>query len=55
MEKKRTAPTCHCGAAATWMRKTQFAGDHYFCTQDAKKEPDFRKEKRDDTFFWAKM
>jgi hypothetical protein len=30
-----------CGAKATWMRSTQFAGDHPYCEEHAKLEKDF--------------
>jgi endogenous inhibitor of DNA gyrase (YacG/DUF329 family) len=30
-----------CGKPADWIRSTQFAGDHPFCEQHAKKEDDF--------------
>jgi len=26
-----------CGEDTTWIRRTQFAGDHFFCTKCAKK------------------
>ena len=32
---------CECDQPATWMRSTQFAGDHPYCTEHAKQEPDF--------------
>ena len=33
-----------CGKQATWVRHTQFAGTHPFCTECAKKEDDFGEE-----------
>lgn len=41
---------CICGEPATWVRSTQFAGDHPYCTIHAKKEDDFGEE--DDSTFW---
>lgn len=40
-----------CGAAATWMRCTQFAGEHYYCEIHAKAEKDFGKG--DDSCYWT--
>jgi len=37
---------------ATYVRYTQFSGDHYFCTKCAKKETDFNKDSS--SFFWEK-
>jgi hypothetical protein len=39
-----------CGKQATWIRHTQFAGDHPFCTECAEKEKDFGKD--DDCTIW---
>ncbi|MFA6407352.1 MAG: hypothetical protein WCV80_01445 [Candidatus Paceibacterota bacterium] len=39
-----------CDENATWIRHTQFAGNHPFCAGCAKKEKDFRK--RNSTVFW---
>ena len=33
-----------CGKQATWIRHTQFAGTHPFCTECAKKEKDFGED-----------
>ena len=42
---------CFCGKPAVYVRKTQFAGDHYFCEECAKKENGFMKN--DDSYqFW---
>lgn len=30
-----------CDKPAQWMRSTQFAGDHPFCTEHAQEEKDF--------------
>jgi hypothetical protein len=32
---------CECDQPATWVRSTQFAGDHPYCEHHAKLEPDF--------------
>ena len=42
---------CECNKPATWMRRTQFAGDHPFCEECAIKEKDFREEDNS-YFFW---
>ena len=42
-----------CGKPATWIRNTQFAGKHPFCTQDAEKESDFGKS--DSSYFYWKQ
>jgi hypothetical protein len=39
-----------CGEKATWVRSTQFAGDHPFCDLHAKDESDFGKD--DSYVFW---
>lgn len=60
--KKLAAPTpavgriCFCSKRATWVRMTQFAGNHYFCTAHAKKESDFRggKGSDNDSYFWKR-
>lgn len=44
---------CECGKKATWIRHTQFAGDHPFCTEHAKKEKDFKKN--NSYLFWEKL
>lgn len=45
---------CECGEPATWVRHTQFAGDHYFCTTHAKEEEDFGKL-NSSYFFWEEI
>ena len=40
-----------CGKPATWLRVTQFAGVHHYCTECAQKEEDFGKSD-DSYFFW---
>ena len=40
-----------CAAQATWVRRTQFAGNHHFCDTHAKAEADFGKEDPS-SFFW---
>jgi len=42
MEKKLICQKCD--KRATWVRLTQFMGDHPFCTDHAKKEENFGKE-----------
>lgn len=42
-----------CFAKATWLRRTQFAGDHPYCDQHAKLEKDFGKE--DHSSFWQNI
>ena len=45
--------TCDvCGKSATWIRCTQFAGTHHFCTEHAKAEKDFWKS--DSSYFYWK-
>ena len=41
-----------CGAYATWIRCTQFAGDHYFCDLHAKAEKGFG-ENNSSYFYWT--
>ena len=54
--KKESEQICYgsCKKSAVWVRCTQFAGDHYFCDEHAKKESDFA-EKDDSYFFWRKV
>lgn len=42
-----------CSEPATWMRSTQFAGDHPFCEEHAKKESDFNEN--DSYTFWYEI
>lgn len=42
-----------CDKKANWLRATQFAGDHYFCEERAKKEEDFEKE--DSMKYWYRL
>lgn len=43
-----------CGRQATWVRYTQFSGNHYFCLRHAEKESDFGQE--DPSYFvWKKL
>lgn len=42
-----------CGKNATWIRSTQFAGDHPFCEEHAKMESDFCEN--DSYTFWYKV
>lgn len=39
-----------CGAEATWVRSTQFAGEHPYCDQHAKQESDFKQS--DSYTYW---
>ena len=36
-----TQQCCECDKPATWMRSTQFAGDHPYCEYHAKLQSDF--------------
>ena len=40
-----------CGEPAEWTRHTQFAGDHPYCEEHAKKEDDFGED--DSYTFWS--
>ncbi|GEM_PF-582176 len=53
MEEKYGFTCDKCDKPAAWMRHTQFAGKHPFCTKDAKKERDFGKS--DWSFYWEKL
>ena len=33
-----------CDCEASWVRRTQFAGDHFYCLEHAQREPDFGQE-----------
>ena len=41
------------GKRATWVRRTQFSGDHYFCDRCAKRQKNFGKS--DSAFYWEKV
>lgn len=43
-----------CREKATWVRMTQFAGDHYFCTRHARLQGDFGKEDPS-YFYWREL
>ena len=45
---------CFCGKPATWVRYTQFSGNHPFCTEHAKLENDFGKSDPS-YFFWKEI
>lgn len=45
---------CECGKPATWVRHTQFAGNHPFCSEHAKKEADFGQSDSS-YFFWKEL
>ena len=42
-----------CDQPATFVRCTQFAGDHEYCDAHAHAQDDFQKEDSADTFFWT--
>lgn len=42
-----------CSEPATWVRSTQFAGDHPFCEEHAKQEDDFNEN--DSYTFWYEI
>jgi hypothetical protein len=51
-EDRANADTCLvCGAPAEWTRHTQFAGNHPYCEEHAKKEDDFGED--DSYTFWT--
>ncbi len=56
MNHHKPACTIHCcvicSAPAVWIRRTQFAGDHFFCLLHAKEEKDFKKS--DSYAFWER-
>ena len=43
-----------CIELATWMRHTQFAGNHPYCTTHAKEEENFGKSDSS-YFYWAEL
>lgn len=47
--------TCvECGKPADWIRYTQFAGDHPYCTEHANLESDFLED-GDSYHYWGKI
>ncbi len=42
-----------CGEPATYMRYTQFSGDHPFCTKHAKQQGDFKEVSS--YYFWVRI
>ena len=55
MSKQKAPPVCcEYSQPATWMRYTQFCGNHPFCEECAHKEKDFGKEDPS-YFFWEKL
>ena len=49
---KLTEERClECGAKATHIRHTQFAGDHPYCLEHAQKEKDFNEN--DSYTYWS--
>jgi len=45
---------CECSEPATWIRRTQFAGNHFFCTAHAEQEKDFGESDLS-YFFWEEI
>jgi hypothetical protein len=43
-----------CDKPAVWVRRTQFAGNHYFCTTHAQREENFGQED-DSYFYWEQL
>jgi hypothetical protein len=43
-----------CDRPATWVRRTQFSGDHPFCEEHARQEQDFGQE-HPSYFFWQEI
>jgi hypothetical protein len=43
-----------CDKPATWVRRTQFSGNHYFCTLYAQREEDFDLDDPS-YFFWQPL
>ncbi len=54
MPPKQKNLYCVCEKPATWVRRTQFVGDHSFCAKCAKQENDFGKSDPS-YFFWEKV
>lgn len=55
-EKEKIIGLCiECFAKATWIRRTQFCGDHPYCNQHAKLEKDFGKKDQDGYSFWQEI
>jgi hypothetical protein len=52
--KSKHGPCGDCPAPATWMRHTQFSGDHPFCEEHAVQQEDFGKSDPS-YFFWDKL
>ena len=42
-----------CDKPATWIRYTQFAGDHPFCEEHARQESDF--DDSDSYLYWKEL
>ena len=43
-----------CAKPAIWVRRTQFAGNHYLCTTHAPREEDFGQDDPS-YFFWEEL
>ena len=51
----RSLPLCdECDQPATWVRRTQFSGNHFFCTTHAEQKENFGQED-DSYFYWEKL
>jgi endogenous inhibitor of DNA gyrase (YacG/DUF329 family) len=48
--------TCgDCDKPATWLRCTQFAGEHPFCSKHAKAQNDFKLRTDGHTYAWCRV
>ena len=48
-------PKCEmCGKKPSWVRRTQFAGNHYFCSTHAEAEEDFG-DNSSNNMFWQSL
>lgn len=54
MSRKKRVGNCECGEPATWVRRTQFAGDHPFCEKHARNQENFGKS-NPGYFFWEQL
>lgn len=50
----QTQECCECDQPATWMRSTQFAGEHPYCEHHAKLESDF-DDPPDSYAYWYEL
>lgn len=50
----KVIPSCsECERPATWIRSTQFAGDHPYCDEHAKEQNDFQQN--DSYAYWYEV